>query len=219
MQVSGVKPQFVHGLRVTDKSTLAVVSKTLRKTNRNLASELHELGAQVRGIDCGRKGANIIKVTRNKVDGQDIGWVGKIHDVHTLKIQQLLNKGIIPVVLPMGTDRQGRLYNVNADQAGSALAGSLGAEKFVLVTDVPGIYSNQKKKQGLIPTVTQSQALRLIKKGVIGTGMIPKAKACIEALKAGVHKTHMIDIRIPHGLLVEIFTFEGIGTEIVHDDE
>ncbi|PIQ82119.1 MAG: acetylglutamate kinase [Candidatus Omnitrophica bacterium CG11_big_fil_rev_8_21_14_0_20_64_10] len=216
IKAAGGKAKFVQGLRVTDRKTLGIVARTLRGRNRSLVKELRAFGGRTASIDCGRTG--ILETTRRRVGGADIGWVGKIQAVRPAAIERLLREEVIPVVVPMGRDRQGRLYNVNADQAGAALAAGLKAEKFVLVTDVLGVLKDQKNKRGLIGHLRRSEANRLITRGVIQGGMIPKARACIEALDRGVHKTHMIDIRIPHGLLLEIFTFEGIGTEIVHDE-
>ena len=209
----GIPSQFVNGLRVTDRRTLRVVETTLQAANRKLVSELKALGWKAVGLSGARN--QLLKAKRLKIGRQDIGLVGKIHAVHASPIRQLLSKGIIPVIAPTAAGRNGQTYNVNADQAAAALAGGLRAEKFVLVTDVLGIFQNERHPNSLISTLSVREAKQLIQAGTVQSGMIPKTEACIQALRAGVHKTHMIDIQIPHGLLLEIFTYQGIGTEIV----
>jgi len=216
LQARGITPKFVEGLRVTDKATLQVVTQTLKRFNQTLVRELREIGWRATGLS----GAShhILKAVRHRPRGQDLGFVGKIRAVHTAPIQKLLRQGVIPVVIPMAIGSNNQPYNVNADQTAAALAGALRAEKLVLVTDVHGIYQDRRRSRKFVSTISQSQARALIAGGTIQSGMIPKTRACIQALRAGVHKTHMIDIKIPHGLLLEIFTYQGIGTEIVHNE-
>lgn len=213
LKARGLAPHFVEGLRVTDKVTLSVVAKTLTELNRQLISELRELGGQAVGFSGARD--RILEARRVSVKGRDIGWVGKIHRVHVKPIRQALNLGKIPVVAPLGFGAGGQTYNVNADLAAAALAGALKAEKFVLVTDVLGILRRQADAATLISTCSASQVKKLIRQGIVSGGMIPKTRACIEALRGGVRKTHMIHCTISHGLLLEIFTDRGIGTEMV----
>ena len=179
-----------------------------------LVSELKALGWKAAGLSGARN--RVFRAKRLKIGKQDIGLVGKIQTIQTQPIRQLLSQGVIPVIAPTAAGLNGQTYNVNADQAGAALAGGLKAEKFVLVTNVPGIFQDPQRPNTLISTLSVREAKQLIQAGTVGSGMIPKTEACIHALRAGVHKTHMIDIQIPHGLLLEIFTYQGIGTEIVH---
>lgn len=213
MSQRGKPPRFVQGLRVTDAATLRVVMKVLADVNKRLVAELKTLGARTHGL-MGWEGG-LIRAEKYTVAGQDLGYVGMVTGVNTGPVQRLLALGVIPVVVPVGAGWDQQPYNVNADEAASALAATLRAEKFVMVTDVSGILTRPGKTASLLSTVTVGRARRLIRQGTISGGMIPKTKACIEALLGGVRKTHMIDVSIPHGLLLEIFTDRGIGTEII----
>lgn len=209
----GKPAKFIQGLRVTDSATLKVVVKALGEVNKKLVAEIQSLGARSQGLAGWEAG--LIRAEKYNVPEGDLGFVGMVTGVNTGPVQRLLALGVIPVVIPVGAGWDKQAYNINADEAASALAAALRAEKFVLVTDVPGILVKQDKPSSLLSHVTVDKALGLIKKKVISGGMIPKTKACIEALKGGVRKTHMIDVEVPHGLLLEIFTDKGIGTEIV----
>ncbi|MBI3312450.1 MAG: acetylglutamate kinase [Candidatus Omnitrophica bacterium] len=213
MNKKGKPPRFVQGLRVTDAATLRVVMKALTDVNRRLVAELRSLGARTHGLP-GWEGG-LIRAEKYTPAGEDLGFVGMVTGVNTGPVQRLLSLGVIPVVVPVGAGWDEQPYNVNADEAASALAAALRAEKFVLVTDVPGILARPGNRSSLLPTVTIGRARKLIRQGTIAGGMIPKTKACIEALSGGVRKTHMIDVSISHGLLLEIFTDRGIGTEII----
>jgi acetylglutamate kinase len=213
MEAKGHRPRFVQGLRVTDARTLQVVIRALAKVNRLLVSELRALGARAQGL-MGHE-ARLIQAEPYSIAGEDLGFVGKVTGVHVGPIKRLLMLGNIPVVAPIGVGWNQKRYNVNADEAAANLAAGLKAEKFVLVTDVPGILRRPGRPETLIPTVTIAQARRLIRQGIVAGGMIPKTQACIHALEQGVRKTHLIDVAVPHGLLLEIFTDRGIGTEIV----
>ena len=213
MSKKGKPPRFVQGLRVTDAATLKMVMKALSGVNRKLVAELRSLGGRTHGL-AGWDGG-LIRAEKYTIAGEDLGFVGMVTGVNTGPVQRLLALGVIPVVIPVGAGWDQQPYNVNADETASALAAALKAEKFVLVTDVPGIMTRQGNPSTLLPTVTVRQARQLIQKGIISGGMIPKTKACIGALLGGVRKTHMIDVSVPHGLLLEIFTDRGIGTEIV----
>lgn len=212
-----LRARFVDGLRMTDDRTLRIVAETLGDFNAKLIRELRALGWRASGLSGVRH--RILEAVRHTADGRDLGWVGRIRKVHGLAIRKVLRQGAIPVLLPMAYGRNGARFNVNADQAGAAVAGALKADKLVLVTDVAGIFLDPKRNRRFVSTLTESRARKLIAAGTIQRGMIPKVLACVEALRAGVHKTHMIDIRIPHGLLLEIFTYQGIGTEIIHDED
>ncbi len=209
----GKPPRFVQGLRVTDGVTLRVVTQALTQVNRLLVKELKNLGARAQGL-LGSEGS-VIRAEPYTIPGENLGFVGMVTGVNAGLIQRLLVLGVIPVVIPIGGGWDHQRYNVNADEAASALAGALKAEKFVLVTDVPGVLRRPKNRSSLISTLTIRQADQWIRRGIITAGMIPKIRACIRALKTGVRKTHMIDVNVPHGLLLEIFTDRGIGTEII----
>ena len=214
MAKQGKAARFVQGLRVTDAATLKLVTRSLTQVNRMLVSELKELGARAQGL-LGFDGG-LIRAEKYRSPGEDdLGFVGMVTGVNGGPVQRLLVLGVIPVVVPLGAGWDHQMYNINADEAASALAAALKAEKFVLVTDVPGVLRKPGKRESLIPTLTIRKAERLIHQKVVSSGMIPKTRACIGALRGGVKKTHMIDISIPHGLLLEIFTDRGIGTEIV----
>ena len=213
MTKRGKSPKFIQGLRVTDAATLRMVARALTQVNHRLVLELRSLGARAQGLLGSESG--LIRAEKYTLPGADLGFVGMVTGVNTGPVQRLLALGVIPVVIPVGGGWDHQAYNVNADEAASALAAALKAEKFVLVTNVPGILTRQKDQSSLLPTLTVSRALRMIKQGVVSDGMIPKTKACINALQGGVRKTHMIDVAVPHGLLLEIFTDRGIGTEIV----
>jgi len=213
MSRKGKPPKFVQGLRVTDAATLRMVTRALAQVNRLLVSELKELGGRTQGLVGCENG--LIRAEKYNLPEADLGYVGIVTGINTGPVQRLLSLGVIPVVMPVGVGWDSQPYNVNADEAAAALAASLKAEKFVLVTNVPGVLTRQDDHATLVPTLTAARALRLIKRGVISGGMIPKAKACIHALQGGVRKTHMIDASVPHALLLEIFTDRGIGTEIV----
>ncbi len=213
MNSRGKLPRFVQGLRVTDAATLKLVAKALNNVNHLLVKELRELGARAQGISGAE--AKVIRAEPVVIPGENLGFVGTVTSVNTGPVQRLLVLGVIPVVVPLGAgwDHQG--YNINADEAAASLAAGLKAEKFVLVTNVPGILNKQNDRRSLLSTATSKQVDALTKRGVISGGMIPKTRACINALKGGVGKTHMIDITVPHGLLLEIFTDLGIGTQIL----
>ncbi|MDP8260091.1 MAG: acetylglutamate kinase [Candidatus Gygaella obscura] len=211
MRLSGKKTDFVDGMRVTDKHTLKLVEEELKKLNKLIVDELNELGANAIGLN-GKDKATI--KTKKKKAKLDLGFVGEITDINNDAIKSILKKDMIAVVMPMGKGENAHAYNVNADEAAEKIAISLNAEKLVLLTNVKGIMRNPEDSHSFISTLTMKEAESLIKEGVIQQGMIPKVKACTEALKAEVKKTHIIDARIQRGLLLEIFTDTGIGTEI-----
>ena len=213
MSHRGSAPRFVQGLRVTDGSTLKLVLRALTSINQLLVKDLKALGARAQGL-MGWEGG-LIRVEPYTISKEDLGFVGTVTSINAGPVQRLLVMGAIPVVVPIGAGWNHQMYNINGDEAAAALAATLKAEKFVLVTDVPGILRKPQNRKSLVSTVTAAQAQRMIEKGVITGGMIPKARACINALQGGAKKTHLIDIAVPHGLLLEIFTDRGIGTEIV----
>lgn len=207
----GKKVIFVEGLRFTDAETIKVVEEVLNQVNDSILKELVELGGRARGIN----GKEFIRA-KKKAAKKDIGFVGDIVSINPEPLKSLLNIDCIPVVGPLGQGPDKQTYNINADTVASDIAAVLGAEKFVLLTNVPGIMRDINVKDSLYSTLKIDEAQDLIKKKVIQEGMIPKVKACMNALKKGVNKTHIIDGRISHALLLEIFTNEGVGTEIIH---
>jgi acetylglutamate kinase len=211
----GIRSQFVDGLRVTDLPTMEVVEMVLGgKINKELVSTIQQLGGQAIGLS-GKDGA-MLQATRVKSKtGKDIGYVGKVSKVNTSILDILDKEKFIPVIAPLGLGTDGKTYNVNADEAAGAIAGALKAEKLVFLTDVPGICRKKNDPKSLLSSVKVKDIAKLIKSGVISGGMIPKVEACLHAVKSGVHKTHIIDGTLPHALLLEIFTPQGVGTEIV----
>ena len=212
MRQSGKKTEFLDGMRVTDEETLVVVEEELQALNEVIVKEIAELGAKVVGLN-GKDGQLIL--AEKKKAKIDLGLVGNIVGVNAETILAELRDDKIAVILPMGRGKDKKTYNVNADEAAASVAGSLAAEKFVVLTNVKGILRNPEDPHSFISTLTIKEAKGLVEGNIIQQGMIPKVKACMDTLEKGVKKTHIIDARIPHGLLLEIFTDKGIGTEIV----
>lgn len=209
---AGVESKFVNGLRVTDKATIQVVVKTLAEINRNIVRDLNAFGAQAVGLS--GHDAEILSVVQHKANA-DIGFVGDVVAVNILPIRELTEFNSIPVVYPVGIDKQGETYNVNADEAAAKIAAAMGVQKIMVLTNVRGILNDQSDPGSLISSLHVDQVDALIRSKVIAGGMIPKVNACTSALRGGVPKAHIIDGRIPHSLLLEIFTDRGIGTEII----
>jgi acetylglutamate kinase len=212
MRSSGKKTEFIDGMRVTDKETLDLVEEELKNLNDLIVKEINELGAK--GISLSGKDNKLIQAEKKKAR-IDLGLVGQITGINTEVVAAELKKDKIAVILPMGIGNDKKAYNVNADEAAASIASALEAEKFVLLTNVKGILRNPEDPHSFLSTLTIGEANGLIEENVIQQGMIPKVKACISALAKGVKKTHIVDARIPHGLLLEIFTDQGIGTEII----
>lgn len=212
MRLSGKKSEFVDGMRVTDTETLGVVKEELQKLNDTIIREISQLGAKAVGIDGKEK--KIIQVEKKKAK-IDLGLVGDILKINPRPILEQLRSNRVVVILPMGEGLDKRAYNVNADETASHIASTLKAEKLVLLTNVKGIMRNPDDPHSFLSTLTIEEAEGLIDNNIIQEGMIPKVEACIKALDNGVKKTHIIDARIPHALLLEIFTDKGIGTEII----
>jgi len=212
MRSSGKKTEFIDGMRVTDKETLDLVEEELKNLNDLIVKEINELGAK--GIGLSGKDNKLIQAEKKKAR-IDLGLVGQITGINTEVVATELKKDKIAVILPMGIGNDKKTYNVNADEAAASIASALEAEKFVLLTNVKGILRNPEDPHSFLSTLTIGEANGLIEENVIQQGMIPKVKACISALAKGVKKTHIVDARIPHGLLLEIFTDQGIGTEII----
>ena len=208
---AGLKSEFFEGIRITDQSTLDIVKEELEKLNQKI---VHEIEA-VKGLVVGLKGQeNIVRVNK-KTAAKDLGLVGTIHSINQELLDGHLKKGHIIVLSPMGVNDNGDIYNVNADEVAFGIAGQMHAEKLVLLTNVQGVMRNAEDPESLISTLTIDEIDNLIKMNVIHGGMIPKVTACINALTRGVKKTHIIDARIQHALLLEFFTNHGVGTQIL----
>lgn len=208
----GKKTEFVDGMRITDEETLVVVEEELKTLNDIIVKEISELGGKACGLN--GKNKNIIQVEKKKAE-VDLGMVGHIVDIDTQPILDELKKDKVVVILPMGRAKDKKTYNVNADEVASGIAATLAAEKLVLLTNVKGIMRNSDDPNTFLSTLSIEEAKDLIENNIIQQGMIPKVVACIDALNKGVKKTHIIDARVSHGLLLEIFTDQGIGTEII----
>lgn len=210
LKLSGHEPKFVDGLRVTDEVTMEVVRRTLNNVvNPDLVSRLQKRGANARPIH-----GNWVFGAR-KIETPDRGYVGEVVSADTRAVCEMLDAGIIPVVTPLGTGvEDNHLYNINADFAAAALAKALKVRKFALVSDVPGILKDPSDPSTLFSTLHLSDLATLREEGVISGGMLPKVESCADAIKSGVKKVHLVDGRMAHSLLLEIFTREGVGTEI-----
>ena len=204
----GKKSEFVNGLRVTDAETADVVQMVLAgKVNKSLVNLLQNTGGKAIGLS-GMDG-HLIKATQKN---PELGFVGEITDINVDIILDVLEKGYIPVVSTVGCDSEGNIYNINADTAAAGIAGKLKAESFISMTDISGILRDKDDPSSLISEIQVSEAPTLVKDGIISGGMIPKVECCIEAIRQGVNKVFIIDGRIPHSILIETLTDEGIGT-------
>ena len=210
----GKESKFVNGLRVTDKETVEIVQMVLAgKINKNLVNLLQSKGGKAIGL-CGIDGHMIKAEMKNT----ELGYVGEITDVNVQPILDVLEKGYIPVVSTVGYDNEGNSYNINADTAAAKIAGQLKCESLISMTDIAGILKDKDDPSTLIPKIYVSEAPQLIAEGIISGGMIPKIECCIEAIRRGVEKVFVIDGRIPHAILIETLTDEGIGTMFVRGD-
>lgn len=213
----GKEAKFVNGLRVTDAETMEIAEMVLNKVNKGLVSMVQELGVKAVGIS--GKDGGLLKVDKKYSNGEDIGFVGDIKDVDPKILYDLLERDFLPIVAPIGMDDNFQTYNINADDAACAIAKAVGAEKLAFLTDIEGLYKDINDKSSFISRLSASEANQLINDGFIGGGMLPKLANCTLAIKNGVNRVHILDGRIPHCLLLEIFTQKGIGTAIVKDDE
>ncbi|MDD3375540.1 MAG: acetylglutamate kinase [Candidatus Omnitrophica bacterium] len=211
LQATGKKAEFHDGIRVTDKHTLDIVSEELGKLNKKIVSEIKGLNGDATGL-IGYE--NIIHVEKKKAS-KDLGFVGQVKTINKKAIEKHLKRGHITVISPMGICSEQQSYNINADEVASAIAVSMNAEKLVLLTNVLGVLRDPKNPESLISTLTLEEVNQLKKKKIINAGMIPKVDACAETLAGGVHKTHIIDARMQHAILLEIFTDRGVGTQII----
>ena len=213
----GKEAEFINGLRVTDAETMEIAEMVLSRVNKQLVTMVEELGVKAIGIS--GKDGGLLKVDKKYSDGQDIGYVGDVKEVDAKILYDMLENDFLPIVAPIGLDDNFETYNINADDAACAIAKAVGADKLVFLTDVEGLYRDFNDKSSFISRMTATDADALIGSGMIGGGMLPKLNNCTDAIKSGVGRVHILDGRVPHCLLLEIFTKHGIGTAIISDDD
>ena len=213
----GKDAKFVNGLRVTDEETMEIAEMVLNKVNKSLVTMVQELGVKAVGIS--GKDGGLLQVEKKYSDGQDIGYVGEVTGVNPKVLYDLLEKDFLPIVAPIGLDENFQTYNINADDAACAIAKAVSAEKLAFLTDIEGLYKDINDKSSFISRLSATEAEELIAGGFIGGGMLPKLNNCTSAIRNGVNRVHILDGRIPHCLLLEIFTNHGVGTAIVEDGE
>ena len=208
MDKLGKKPEFVDGLRVTDKETVDIVQMVLAgKVNKTLVTLLEKRGGKAIGL-CGMDG----KLIQAKAKDPILGFVGEVTAINRDPVTDILEKGYIPVISTLGCDDEGNAFNINADTAAAHIAGALGAERFILMTDIAGILRDKDDPSTLIPEISLSETDKLFESGIISSGMIPKVQCCVTAIKSGVKNVVIMDGRVPHSILMELLTNEGAGT-------
>ena len=212
IEKTGMEPEFINGLRKTDAPTMEIAEMVLNRLNKSLVAMVEKLGVMACGIS--GKDGGLLHVEKRYSDGQDIGFVGNITDVNPKILYDLLEKDFLPIVCPVGMDDNFETYNINADDAACAIAKAMNAEKLAFLTDIEGVRSDPDDANTLISELTVTEANELISNGNIGGGMLPKLSNCIDAIEQGVSRVHILDGRIAHCLLLEIFTNKGIGTAI-----
>ena len=212
----GMEPRFVNGLRVTDAETMEVAEMVLNKVNKELVTLVESLG--VRAVGISGKDGGLLHVQKKYAGGEDIGFVGEITDVNAKVVYDLLERDFLPIICPVGLDDEFHTYNINADDAACAIAKAVHAEKLAFLTDIEGVYRDPSDPDSLISKLFVNEARDLIEGGNVGGGMIPKLQNCIDAIEEGVSRVHILDGRIPHCLLLEIFTDKGIGTAILRKE-
>lgn len=218
LKEAGIPTRFINGLRYTCEKTIKVVDDVL---HNEVNADLVRMMAEMHGKACTVSGKNVLRAervsTKDAETGEelDLGFVGQVVNVDTEQLRWVLARGEVPVITPLGSDMDGRVYNINADMAACQIAAQLRARKLVFLSDVPGVLRDPKDESSLISTIRADQVDALIEEKVIQGGMIPKVRSAVDALTAGTGKVHMIDGRLQHSLLLEIFTHRGIGTQIV----
>ena len=212
---AGMEPKFINGLRVTDAPTMEIAEMGLTRVNKSLVQMVEKLGVHAVGIS--GKDGGLLKVQKRISGGKDLGFVGEITEVNPKVIMDLLEKDFLPIICPIGYDDNYDSYNINADDAACAIASAVHAEKLAFLTDTEGVFRVFEDKDSFIPTMTVTEAEEFVASGAATGGMLPKLTNCIQALKDGVSRVHILDGRIAHCLLLEIFTNRGIGTAITSD--
>ena len=215
VKLSGKEPEFYNGLRVTDKDTMEIAEMVLFKVNQELVAMMAQQGIKAVGLS--GKDAEMMRVEKKEVPGKDLGYVGNVTEVNTDLLEALIEDDFVPVISPIGLGEDYAGYNINADDTACAIASALNAEKLVFLTDIEGVFIDPEDKSTLISEMDLTQAHEFVDKGVVGGGMLPKLKNCIEAIENGVARVHILDGRLDHCLLLEFFTQKGIGTAILKD--
>ena len=218
IEKTGLETKFVNGLRVTDAATLEIVEMALAKVNGAIVRDIEALGVKAMGVS-GKSGGLLNAVKRDSDDGEDLGFVGSIKSVDGKVLLDIMENDYLPVVYPLALDNEFNTYNINADDAACAIAKVLKSEKLAFLSDVPGVLRDVNDPDSVISEMYMEEAERLIQSGRIVGGMIPKLHNCIDAIKKGVNRVHVIDGRIPHSLLLEFFTNKGTGTAIMSHKE
>jgi len=213
----GMTTEFVNGLRFTDEPTMEIAEMVLNKVNKSLVQMVQALGVKAIGIS--GKDGGLLTVDKKYSEGKDIGFVGDVKRVNASVLHELLDNDFLPIICPIGMDDEFKTYNINADDAACAIAKEMNAEKLAFLTDIEGVYRDPKDKESLISELTISEAAELVGTGNVGGGMLPKINNCIDAIENGVSRVHILDGRIPHCLLLEIFTNKGIGTAMLKDKD
>jgi acetylglutamate kinase len=212
MEKAGIKAQFIQGMRVTDAATMNVVEDVLFNViNRDIVEMIQKLGGKARSFH----GRDVFRCRKLVQDGVDLGFVGEVTDVELEGLRKCLRGSVTPVISPIGVDADGQAYNINADVAAAKLAMAIGARRLVFMSDVPGLLRDPTDPATLISHLPLNEVVALKATGVIDKGMIPKVDSAVEAVRAGVHRVHFVDGRVPHSVLLEIFTDKGVGTEVV----
>lgn len=212
MEKAGINAQFIQGMRVTDEKSMQIVEDVLANViNRDIVETIQKLGGKARGFS----GKDVFKCRKLLSGGVDLGYVGEVTDVLVESIRKSLRAQVIPVISPIGLGEDGHAYNINADVAAAKLAMAIGARRLVFLSDVAGLMRDPTNPETLISSLHISEVLDLKREGIIDQGMIPKVDSAVDAVRAGVRRVHFVDGRVPHSILLEIFTDKGIGTEIV----
>jgi acetylglutamate kinase len=214
---AGIQPEFYDGLRITDADTLEVAEMVLGKVNKELVTMVGQLGVKAIGIS--GKDGRMLTVKKKMPNGKDIGYVGEIEDVDVDILYDMLDDDFLPIIYPIGVDREGQGYNINADYVASAVAEAMKANKLAFLTDIDGVYKDPDDPDSVISELYVDEAKKLIEDGTINGGMLPKVKNCIDAIDNGVTRVHILDGTTPHALLMEIFTDKGVGTAILSQEE
>lgn len=216
VEASGKTPEFVNGLRKTDMETMEIAEMVLGSVGKKLVGKVEKVG--VHAVSISGKDGGLLRVKKKLSEGQDIGFVGEITKVNAKILFDLLEKDFLPIVCPIGMDRDYVTYNINADDAACAIAKAVQAEKLAFLTDTEGVYRDFEDKSSLIQELTVSQAEEFISSGSAQGGMLPKLSGCVDAVRNGVNRVHILDGRMPHSLLLEVYTNEGSGTMVVPDE-
>ncbi len=217
MKKTGIEPNFYNGLRITDADTLEIAEMVLGKVNSDLVTLAQNLG--VRAVGISGKDGRLMTVDKAMPDGRDIGYVGTVREVDAKIIYNLLDDDFLPIIYPIGIGDDGQSYNVNGDSAAEAIAEALKADKLAFLTDTSGVYEDINDEDSFVSELYTDEAEKMIEDGIITGGMIPKVKNCLKAIAGGVNRVHILDGRIPHCLLLEIFTDRGCGTAIMNHEE